>query len=168
MHDTKPEIHDPKSSHFHYEPVFLAAFVPRLVLLQSAAFLPLFRTDGKDKGIRIDKLEAAPLKTSGAEAIEEIFADVSKDKLEASRKLMAYLKDSPDPRPLADAARRMIFLKGRDSHDYKFSSAVLEDYHHLAPPWRDRFLAASAFWLKGSGDKDNDLVKRTRAALGVG
>jgi hypothetical protein len=140
----------------------------RLVLLQNAAFLPLFRTDGKDKGIRIDKLEAAPLKTSGGDAIEEIFAEVSKDKLEASSKMLAYLKDSPDPRPLADAARRMIFLKGRDSHDYKFSSAVLEDYHHLAPPWRDRFLAASAFWLKGSGDKDNDLVKRTRAALGVG
>ena len=137
----------------------------RLVLLQNAAFLPLFRTDGKDKGIRIDQLEAAPLKTSGADAIEEIFAEVSKDKLEASRKMLAYLKDSPDPRPLADAARRMIFLKGRDSHDYKFSSAVLEDYHHLAPPWRDRFLAASAFYLKGSGDKDNDLVKRTRAAI---
>jgi hypothetical protein len=82
--------------------------------------------------------------------------------------MLAYLKDSPDPRPLADAARRMIFLKGRDSHDYKFSSAVLEDYHHLAPPWRDRFLAASAFYLKGSGDKDNDLVKRTRAALNAG
>ena len=27
------------------------------------------------------------------------------------------------------------------------------------------YLAASAFYLKGSGDKDNDLVKRTRAAL---
>jgi hypothetical protein len=137
----------------------------RLVLLQNAAFLPLFRTDGKDKGIRIDKLEPATLKTSGAEAIEEIFAEVSKDKLEASRKMLAYLKENPDPRPLADAARRMIFLKGRDSHDYKFSSAVLEDYHHLAPPWRDRFLAASAFYLKGSGDRDNDLVKRIRGVL---
>ena len=138
----------------------------RLLLLQNAAFLPLFRTDGKDKGIRIDKLEVASLKTSGADAVEEIFADISKDKLEASRKILAYLKDTPDPRPFADAARRMIFLKGRDSHDYKFSSAVLEDYHQLAPPWRDRFLAASAFYLKGTGDKDNDLVKRTRAALG--
>jgi hypothetical protein len=137
----------------------------RLLLLQNAAFLPLFRTDGKDKSIRIDKLEVAPLKTSGAEAVEEIFADISNDKLEASRKILAYLNGSPDPKPLADAARRMIFLKGRDSHDYKFSSAVLEDYQQLAPPWRDRFLAASAFWLKGSGDKDSDLVKRTRAAL---
>ena len=140
----------------------------RMLLLQNAAFLPLYRGNSKDKGIRIDKLEAAPLKSSGAEAIEEIFADVSGDKLEASRKILAFLKDNPDPKPLADAARRLIFLKGRDSHDYKFSSAVLEDYHHLAPPWRDRFLAASVFNLKGSGDKDNELVKRTRAALGAG
>jgi hypothetical protein len=59
----------------------------------------------------------------------------------------------------------LIFLKGRDSHDYKFSSAVLEDYHHLGLPGRDRFLAASVFNLKGSGAPDNDLVKRARAAL---
>jgi hypothetical protein len=137
----------------------------RMLLLQNAAFLPLYRGNSKDKGIRIDKLEATPLKTSGADAIEEIFADVSNDRLAASQKILAYLKDSPDPKPLADAARRLIFLKGRDSHDYKFSSAVLEDYHHLAPPWRDRFLAASVFNLKGSADKDNELVKRTRAAL---
>jgi hypothetical protein len=63
------------------------------------------------------------------------------------------------------AARRLIFLKGRDSHDYKFSSAALEDYHHATPAWRARFLASSVYWLKGSGDKDNDLVKRARAAL---
>ena len=37
----------------------------------------------------------------------------------------------------------------------------------MAPPWRDRYLAASVFNLKGSGDSDNDLVKRTRAALGA-
>ena len=66
---------------------------------------------------------------------------------------------------LADAARRLIFLKGNNAHDYKFSSAVLEDYHHLTPPWRDRFLAASVFNLKGSGAADNELVKRTREAL---
>jgi hypothetical protein len=137
----------------------------KLLLLQNAAFMPLFRGNSKDKGIRIDALEPVALASSGADAVGEIFADVSKDKLSASKKILSYLKDSGDPRPIADAARRLIFLKGRDSHDYKFSSAVLEDYEFMAPQWRDRYLAASAFWLKGSGDKDNDLVKRTKAAL---
>jgi hypothetical protein len=43
---------------------------------------------------------------------------------------------------------------------------VLEDYHHISPAWRDLYLAASAFQLCGSGDPDNSLVARTRAALG--
>ena len=137
----------------------------RLLLLQNAAFMPLFRGGSKDKGIHIDTLEPLETKANGAEAVEEIFADVSKDKLAASRKILAWLKKNPDPKPLADAGRRLIFLKGRDSHDYKFSSAVMEDYKAMAPEWRDRYLAASAFFLRGSGDSDNDLVKRTRAAL---
>jgi hypothetical protein len=137
----------------------------RLLLLQNAAFMSLYRGNGGAAGVRIDSLEPTPTKASGAVAIEEIFADVSTDRLAASRKILSYLQQSPDPKPLADAARRLIFLKGHDSHDYKYSSAVLEDYSAMAPPWRDRYLAATAFYLKGSAAPDNDLVKRTRAAL---
>jgi hypothetical protein len=136
----------------------------KLLLLQNAAFMPLFRGNSKDKGWHIDSLEAAEVKP-GAEGVDDIFAEISKDKLKASKKILGWLKDNPNPKPLADAARRLVFLKGRDSHDYKFSSAVMEDYRALAPMWRDRYLAASAFFLRGAGDSDNDLVKRTRAAL---
>ncbi len=58
-----------------------------------------------------------------------------------------------------------MFLKGDDAHDYKFSSAVLEDYYSASPTWRDRYLASSLLLLPGSSDRDNDLVRRTRAAL---
>ena len=137
----------------------------KLLLLQNAAFLPLFRGNARDKGLHIDTLEPLTPSAKGAEAVEEIFADVSRNKTDAARKILGYLKDNPDPKPIADAARRLIFLKGRDSHDYKFSSAVLEDYHAIATPLRDRYLAASVFNLRGSTDSNNDLVKRTRAAL---
>ena len=60
-----------------------------------------------------------------------------------------------------------MFLKGNDSHDYKYSSAALEDYYHASPSWRDRYLASSLFLLPSSGDRDNGLVQRTRAALGA-
>ena len=33
-------------------------------------------------------------------------------------------------------ARRLIFTKGTDSHDYKFSSAALEDFYHVSPRWQ--------------------------------
>ena len=136
----------------------------KLLLLQNAAFMPLFRSN-KGKETRLDELEPAAVSATGDEAIAEIFSDVSKNPLLASRKILSFLKDNPDPKPLADTARRLIFTKGRDAHDYKFSSAILEDYQFMQPEWRNRFLAASVFNLKGSGSADNDLVKRIRAAL---
>ena len=139
----------------------------RLLLLQNAAFMPLYRGNREDNGLHIDALEPLAPSAKGDEAVAEIFADVSKDRLTASRKILAYLKEHSSPKPLADAARRLVFLKGTNAHDYKFSSAVLEDYERLSPPWRDRLLAASVFYLRGSGEADNDLVKRTRAALGA-
>ena len=104
-------------------------------------------------------------KSSGEEAVAEIFQDISKDRLVAAKKILGYLKQNGDAREIAATAQRLIFLKGRDSHDYKFSSAVLEDYRTLTPPWRDRYLAASMFQLRGSGDTDNGLVARIRGAL---
>ena len=85
----------------------------------------------------------------------------------AARKVLGYLDGHGDPKALIDAARVLVFLKGNDSHDYKFSSAVLEDYYHVTPKWRNRYLAAAMFNLPGSGDRDNGLVERTRAALGT-
>ncbi len=138
----------------------------RLLLLQNAAFLPLFRGDRSGgKAVRIDLFEALPLKSAGPAVIEEIFATVSSDRMAAARKVLSYLEGNPRPAGLIDAARQLVFLKGRDSHDYKFSSAVLEDYYHISPAWRDRYLAASMFNLRGSAGPDNDLVKRTRVAL---
>jgi hypothetical protein len=141
----------------------------RYLLLQNAAFLVLFREAmggrGRLRELRIDTLEPLASKASGPELIEEIFADVSRDRLAASRKALGHLQAGADPRDLIAAARRLIFLKGNDPHDYKFSSAALEDCYHTSPAWRDRYLAASLMLLPGSGDRDNELVRRTRAAL---
>jgi len=142
----------------------------RWLLLQAAAFMPMFRGEvaARKENLseeKIDSLEPIATKATGPQAVEEIFADLSKNKTTAARKVLGYLKADPDPRPLTDAARRLIFRKGTDSHDYKFSSAVLEDYAHVSPAWRDRYLASSVFWLKGSGDRDTSLVQRTQAAL---
>ena len=86
----------------------------------------------------------------------------------AARKALGYLQKNSDARDLMDAARLLVFLKGSDSHDYKYSSALLEDWGRLTSPWRERYLAAGMFLLRGSGAPDNKLVERTRAALGEG
>lgn len=138
----------------------------RLLLLQNAAFLPLYRGERPDKGIHIDSLEPIMPEAKGEEAVAEIFADIGKDRLVAAKKMLGYLQQNPSAAPIADAARRLVFLKGTNSHDYKFSSAVLEDHEHLSHPWRDRLLAASVFYFRGSGEKDNDLVGRIQSVLG--
>ena len=139
----------------------------RLLLLQNAAFLPLYRGDRTSKGPAIDSLEPILPTAKGDEAVAEIFADIGSDRLIAARKMLGYLQGRNSAQPIADAARRLVFLKGTNSHDYKFSSAVLEDYEQLAQPWRDRLLAASVFYFRGSGEKDNVLVGRIRTALGA-
>ena len=83
----------------------------------------------------------------------------------ASRKVLGYLQAGGEAKTLAAEARRLIFTKAMDAHDYKFSAAVLEDYALMSPGWRDRFLAASVHYLKGSQSPDNGLVQRIRAAF---
>ena len=97
--------------------------------------------------------------------MEDIFVDVSEDRLRAARKTLAYARQHPNPERFINISRRVVFLKGKDSHDYKFSSAVLEDYYHVSPGWRDKYLAASVYNLRGSRAPDTALVERSRAAL---
>ena len=138
----------------------------RLLLLQNASFLPFYRPGSGSSGARVDEL--APLEIDGTAetTVEEICADIGRDNPSAARRVLGYLARGSSPKALIDAANRLVFLKGNDSHDYKFTAAVLEDFYRLSPFWRDRYLAASVFWLNGQGAPDNDLILRARRALG--
>jgi len=151
----------------------------RLLLLQAASFLPYFRQDATSgrRGLwrraggrqppLIDQLAAAPAAAGkGAPApVEAIFARLADDRLRASEMLLQALDAGLDPQQVVSAARTLVFLKGDDSHDYKFSSAILEDHRHLSPTWRHRFLAANLSLLRSSGDRDNPLAARSRELL---
>jgi hypothetical protein len=143
----------------------------RMMMLQASSFLTLFRKAMQGRGkvredVRIDRLMRAEPQNKGPEAIAEIFAEVSKDRLQAARMALACLEDQEGAAAaLMTAARRLVFNKGNDAHDYKFSSAALEDHYHVTPKWRRLFLASCMANLRGAGDPDNELVKRARAAL---
>ncbi len=142
----------------------------RLLLLQFTAFLTLFRSDPKnleDRKERIHLLEPIELPKASSEALESIFTDVSKNRYIAARKILTFCKrDAAHATQFIDNARRMLFMKGNNAHDYKFTSAVLEDYYQISPGLRESFLAASVYNLRGSKEPDNKLIQRTRAALG--
>ena len=141
----------------------------RQLLLQACSFNSMFRDSAKGRGKlgdqTVDDLQPLALEASGSEALDEILADISGNQMRAARKIQSYVASGGSGYDFVDATRSLLFVKGRDAHDYKFSSAVLEDYGHVSPAWRDRFLAMSVFNLKGSGHPDNGLVKRTRSAL---
>lgn len=138
------------------------------LLLQNASFLPQFRDAMKSRGAvtaaRI--LELEPVENPSAVSLESIFDEVGRSRTSAGRQLLSWLNAGNSSAQLTDAARRLVFLKGNDSHDYKFSSAVLEDCLKLSPEYQNRFLAASSWMLKGSSMPTNSLVERIRIALG--
>jgi hypothetical protein len=141
----------------------------KLLLLQNAAFLTLFRGAMKGRGNlgdqKIEELQPADITSDSVATLESIFSSIPSDRMAAARQTLAYARANPQPNDFINRARTLIFTKGVDTHDYKFSSAVLEDYLHVSPTWRDRFLATSVFNLKGSRDSDSKLVQRTRSAL---
>lgn len=141
----------------------------RYLMLQAASFLPMFRArmNNLPENPRIDAFESGELAGQGQAAIDDIFTTLSRDRLGAARKTLALLDTRADQlAPMMTTARRLLFAKGNDSHDYKFSSAALEDFYNVTPAWRNRFLAASLYWLKGSGGADSPVLQRTRTALG--
>ncbi len=144
----------------------------RLLLLQNAAFLPMFRKSmgarGKVRDLTIDALENGKDATQSATTPSEILSQLGNNPMSAARGLLAMLQNSQEKsaaRQFMDEARVLVFLKGDNAHDYKFSSAVLEDYFHVSPRWRDTYLASNIFQMRAAGAPDNKLVERTRMAL---
>ena len=141
----------------------------RLLLLQNAAFLPMFREAMLSRGNvgqqRIDELAKRSEDDNGA-ALDEVFEVMGDDRMAAAEQLMSALSRGTSPEEVIRVARQLVFLKGRDSHDYKFSSAVLEDYYNVSPSWRNQFLAASSFKLRSAKEQDNGLIDRIRSAIG--
>jgi hypothetical protein len=141
----------------------------RLLMLQNAAFLPMFRAAIEGRGklteLAIDRLQPQASANSGPKAVAEIFTELSGDRMTAVKKALAHLQAAGSPQDLMDTARRLILVKADEPHDYKLSVAVLEDYFAVSPAWRDRYLAASLLRLRSPADHDNKLVERIRAAL---
>lgn len=142
----------------------------RLLLLQNAAYVPMFRKAMESRGKLAETTvsDLKPIEPQGAEqAVDEIFSVLKTNRGEAAGRALGLLKSGAPAKSIIDAARVLAFLKGNDAHDYKFSSAVLEDYDHISSEWRDAYLASNLFNLRSSKDADVALVQRTRAALGT-
>lgn len=137
----------------------------KYLLLQNAAFLPMFRDEADRRGdfndSRIQNLET----TSDSVGVETVFQALGRSRSAGTQEMFNYLSGNGRPDAAINQARRLVFLKGNDSHDYKFSSAALEDYRVLSPEWAHRYLAASCYQLRSPSEPTRPLVQRIRTAF---
>lgn len=140
----------------------------RYLLLQNTAFLPRFRDAAAQRGdlptMQLDQLQPAE-GDSAAVTAESIFETLGSNPAAATSATLSYLQSGQSVSQLVHHARRLIFLKGTDSHDYKYSSAVLEDFYQISPAWRDRYLAAALYKMRDADQPTTSLVGRIQAAL---
>ena len=98
-------------------------------------------------------------------SLEDIFTEMGRNRKQAARGVLRYVQDMDRAKAYIATGRRLVFNKGRNSHDYKYSASMFEDVHHVHPMWRGRMMAASAFYLKASTAPDTPLWQRTQDAL---
>jgi hypothetical protein len=112
----------------------------------------------------ITKLDGNEIAAKPGEAAQEILALVSSKPAEAAAKAFQYARDFSDPADFQRSAQSLIFTKGRDAHDYKYSAAIFEDYGLVAPAWRPHMLATAVYYMRGSDLADSEVMKRAREA----
>ena len=141
-----------------------------LALLQSAAFMPDFRRGvGNTRAdLRIDELEPLAVSGTGADALRDAFSELPRDPAAGARKAHCTTCNSGGSSDaLAASARRHLARNGRQSHDYKFTEAALENYREMAPTaWRDRILAASMAYFTGSAEAPSPVSQEALQLLG--
>ena len=139
------------------------------VLLQNASYLGMFCqrvASGKHRQERVSDFATAQIPEDNSLALQQVIQTIAKDNDSSARSLIGLLSREPNmARQFLDRARQMVFLKGTDSHDYKFSFAIMEDYFHLSPSLRTQYLAMSVFKLNGPSQPDTPLLPRLRACL---
>lgn len=129
------------------------------LLLQNAAFIPHFRESAKARG-ELDEIDLLELQPSDKTDISNLFDLVGSKRKPAAESVLNLAQRTDVANQLIGRARELVFLKGNDAHDYKFSSAALEDYHQIAPQWRARYLAGCSYLLHGNGERTTSLAKR--------
>jgi len=139
----------------------------KLALLQAVGWQPMYRERIKSpKPLIIDALEGDSPTTTGDDAVGAIFAAIDDDRAKAASKTMAYLDHGGSAKSVFDAASKMIFHKGTDSHDYKYGAAIWEECLATSDPkWRSNLAAAAMFNLPGAGKPDSPLMIRAREAV---
>ncbi len=138
-----------------------------LVLLQCASFMPGFRDllPNRQRNIDVDRLHALPLDDAKDNPLDEIFANVSDDRMTATRKTLGYLQARGDVGELMARARHFVVYNNTGAHDYKFTEALFENAVFIRPPLKAVYLASGTLYYNGSKDRQNSVIEQVLPML---
>ena len=139
-----------------------------LALLPSAAFMPACRhgVGNTRPDLRIDELEPRAISGIGVDAWGEAFSEPPHDPFSGARKALHNLQQVGPADRLLAGARRHLAHNGRQSRDYKFTEATLENHGKTAPTaWRDRILSASTAYFTGTATVPSPVAREALQLL---
>ena len=138
-----------------------------LQLLQCASFMPGFRDllPKSQRNIDIDQLQPLPLDNANDDPLNEIFANVSDDRMLATRKVLGYLQAGGNVDELMTRARHFVVYNTTGVHDYKFTEALFENADLIRPPLRAMYLASGTLYYNGSKDRQNRVIAQALPLL---
>ncbi len=144
------------------------------LLLQAVGWMAHFAFTGglaknpkPDAGTNILDLAppAAALPDDPVTAAESIITTMAKDRIAAARSTFAYAKRHANKPALVSAARRLVFTRAADPHDYKYPAAAFEDIPTVTPAWRPHMLAASMLHIPAATAPESEVIRRAKEAV---
>jgi len=138
-----------------------------VVLLQCASFMPGFRDllPERQRNIDVDRLQPLPLDDANDDPLDEIFANVSDDRMLATRKTLGYLQAAGNVGELMARARHFVVYNTTGAHDYKFTEALFENAVFVRPPLQAVYLASGTLYYNGSKDRQNSVIDQVLPLL---
>jgi hypothetical protein len=98
-------------------------------------------------------------------AAEGILTTMATNRTAAARDAFAYATRHADRPELFSAARRLVFTRATDTHDYKYPAAAFEDITAVSPAWRPHMLAASMLHIPSPAAPESQVIQRAREAI---
>jgi hypothetical protein len=84
---------------------------------------------------------------------------------EAVRLALAYARHHANDQSLFSAARRLVFTRATDTHDYKYPAAAFEDISIVSPSWQPHMLAASMLHIPSPTAAESQVIQRAKEAV---
>jgi hypothetical protein len=87
------------------------------------------------------------------------------DRIAAARGAFAYARQHENQPALFSAARRLVFTRAADTHDYKYPAAAFEDIPGVSPAWRPHMVAASMLHIPAPNVAESQVIQRAKEAV---